>query len=508
MPKQLLPEARFNWSGGLNSAANPDQLGIDELIDAQNVRLDGQLGALEKRSGSRRLHATAVAAGASVDGVVQWDAPSGKQLVAIAGGNLYHKLQSPNEFADFTEVVPAVGDEFSTTAAPIFVPFRSTSANAALVLFIASGGKLYTWDGTSLTRIDGTSNAPTAELLTAYHTRLFAVDSDFVKHLFWSHVGDGEDWTVVVNDLSTGGNSVVDTLTGEAITALGVVGSSLAVATEDSLVRFSGYADDDIRVEQDTEGISSGHGAAGARMLRQAEEFLATLTAEGPYLVEEEGVRPIGLKVEPTFDGLDRSNLADAAIRYHRGRRELWFAVERSADTGNQSVYAFSFRLQAWTGPWSYSFAIVDLARYEGPNGEEQLVAACGDGFVRHMDTGSRDDVLSDGTAGSTYELIAELPPLLFETGPAEVKALRRAILNAEASASATLSIETGFDGAALTGTAKSGLSGTEPRAIRFDLSGQGNRLRLRLRDGSADEITRIVGLQVFAHAMQRIGAV
>lgn len=504
MPKQLMAESRSSFTGGLNTADNADQLRNDELVDAQNVRLDIARGALAKRTGTRRLHATAFAAGAEIKGVRQWDAPSGKQLVAIAGGNLYHRDQSSGQFSAFTEVVPAAGDEFSTTAPAIFVPFRSTSANAALVLFIASGGKLYTWDGSTLTRIDGTDAAPTADRLVAYHTRLFARDSNFVKHVFWSHIGDGTDWTSVAGDLSSGGNNVVDILTGEAIVALAVVGSSLAVATEDSVVRFTGYSARDIRVEQDTEGIDPTHGAVGPLALRPAEQFLAMLDTEGPFLVEEAGARAMGTDVEPEFDALDRTQLADAVVRYHRGRRELWFAVPASGDSGNQTIYAFSFRQQAWMGPWSYPFAISDLARYESPGGAERVIAGCGDGFVRHMDTGAKDDVLSDGTGGSTYEMIAELPPVFFQTGPMIAKSLKHAIVNVDGAAADTLTLETAFDGQALQGFDFAGDGEGEIAAKRIGLSGQGRRLRVRVRDNAVASVPIVHGVQIAAHNMQR----
>jgi hypothetical protein len=420
-PKPLLTEARFNWVGGLNTTLNPDQLGTDELVGAQNVRLDASTGALTKRTGSRRLHETALASGAAIKGLVQWDSPSGPQIVAIAGGRLYHRLASAGEFAAFTEVIPAGGDVFSTTAASYFAPFRSTSGGAALVLYIASGGKMYRWSGTALVRIDGTNDAPAAIRVIAYHTRMFAVDSAFLKNL---------DWQVVLNDISSGGSNPIDLLSGEAINALGLVGSSLVVGTEDSLARFTGYASDDIRVAQDTEGISAVHGPVGGLAITPAEEFLAILSTSGVYLVEEAGVRPISLKIEPTLDGLDRSALSSSVLIYHRGRRELWLAVQDSGDTGNQTLYCWASRIQAWSGPWQYPFAITCMARYEDAFGDEFIIAGDSAGFVRHMDTGALDDVLFNGTGGSRYELLAELPPVHFATGPAYIKALHRAVVN------------------------------------------------------------------------------
>lgn len=502
MPKEELVESRFGWMGGLNTTLSPELLGVDELVTAQNVRLDAATGALGKRTGSRRLHASAVGSGAAIRGAKQWDSPSGSQLVVIANGRLYHRLQSGGEFSAFSEVIPGAGDEFSTTVPAHFAPFRSTSIGGALVLYIASGGKLYTWTGSTLTRIDGTSNAPNALLLAPYHTRLFAVPSDELKTLYWSHIGDGNDWTVVTNDLSSGGGNPVDLLTGETLVALGLVGSSLVCATEDSLVRFTGYSAEDIRVEQDTEGISALHGPVGPLALTQCEEFLAMLSASGVYLVEEAGVRPISGKIEPTLDALDRTALSSAVLGYHRGRRELWVAVQRSGDSGNRSVYVWSARLQAWQGPWTYPFAITCLARYEDPTGDEWLVAGCSDGFLRHMDTGMLDDVLSSGSGGSSYATSSELPPIYFAPGPGVLKSLRHAVVSVDNTASIALAMGIAEDGGGYNDFFVQTVVGAAP--VFVALSGQAGWFRIRFSESQSASLPIVRGFQLYAHDMQR----
>lgn len=478
----MLTDARFDFRGGLNTRVSPDLLQANELVETTNCRLSDTFGGLVKRTGTRRMHALAIGGGNPVTGVFQWDEASGKQLVAISNGNLYHKT---TDFGAFTEVVPAVGDEFSTTTPQTFATARQSTSGAPLRLYIADG-KVFRWTGSALTRIDGTASVPNADLIRLYHLRLFARDTDFGQHVFWSKLGDPEDFAT--GQPTDGGSAMVDVLRGEALTAFEVIGSSLLLSTSDSIVRFTGYSNEDITIKQDTEGISGEVGAVGPQALLRVETFAAMLGDRGPYAVLESGVQPIGVQVEPEFDAIDRTAIGNAVIGYHSGRREVWFAVQGSGDTGNRTVYVFNLGLQAWSGPFTYPFAIHSLASWEDSNGDEFLIAGCGDGFVRLMDTGNQDDVLSDNTGGSTYTMTVELPPVFFGT-PARVKTLRRLFLQADVVNGDTVTLKHAFDGAALaTGTITG--QGTPARSYRLDRHAQGRRLRLQIEHTTANALT------------------
>src|SRR6266850_2332937 len=428
MPKPELLDSRFDFRGGRNSSVSPDNLSVNELVTLTNARISSIFGAFSKRSGTQRMHTTAIGGGSPVRGLIQWDSPSGKQIVAISNGDLWHKTSA---LGDFTQVSPGAPDKFSTTIPAQFATFRAASSGAPLVLFIASGGKYYKWTGTVLTRIDGVNNAPTADLLRSYHTRIFARQTNLQKHVFWSRVGDGEFFTT--GAITDGGSAMADFLTGDAMVALEVVGGSLIIATSDSLVRFTGNDANDIKIAQDTEGISSEVGVVGPLALIRVETVAALLSDKGPYLSTEADPEPIGVKVEPDFDALDRSVLSSSVLGWHRGRREIFYAVPGVADSSlNKTVFTYAARLQTWEGPWTYPFGITYLTRYQDATGDEWLIAGCADGFVRHMDTGALDDVLANGTGGSVITMTVELPPIFFQTGPGSIKALETMRLQAD----------------------------------------------------------------------------
>jgi hypothetical protein len=498
LPKPKVHDDRYDFRQGRNSAVSPDLLNASELVDATNVRIDTSYGGFTKRTGTRRLHAAAIGSGNPVTGLLQWDWSGGKQVVAIANGNLYHKTSA---LGAFTQVVP--GTLFSTSKRQSLQPFRSVTSGAALVLYVAGDG-YYKWTGAALSLLTPTGLPTDADILAAHATRMFARSASYPKVLYWSKVGDAETWQAT--GLPTdAGTAPVNVMTGESINSLEIVGMSLLIGSEDSISRFSGSNTDNIQLATDTVGLSTEIGAVGINALKKFETAAAAIAERGPHVVTESGLVPIGLKIEPDFLNITPAVLANAAIGYHRGRKEIWFAIPGTNDGGvNKTVYVYSTRLQAWMGPWTYSFGITSFARYEDSNGAENLIAGCTDGFVRLMDdVGSYlDDRLSDGTGGSAITMTAEVAPHFWAPGPGSLKTVFRLQLDADLNG-ASLSTKHSFDGSAFTTTAVAS-SGSGVLPYRVDLDGQGKRMRLQFVDSSSGA-PAIYGYALWAFDMQRM---
>ena len=469
-------------------------LNPNELVECTNARLTASHGAITKRLGTQKMHTDAIGGGAAVRGLYQWDAPGGKEIVAVSNGKFYHTLDISSEF---TEKSPS--PTLSTTGPTFFTTFRGDGVSAALKLYMASAnGRVMEWDGTTLSQLDGTDDVPTAVVLAAYHTRMFYQNSTKVKHLTWSLVGDATDCGL--GGVTDGGVAMMDLLTGEEIKQLTPLGSSLVVSTEDSLMRFTGYSNEDIQIKQDTEGISGSLGPVGPQAIAPAEQFIAMLTDRGPYLVSESGVQPIGVSIESELDSLNRANINDSVVAYHRGRKEVWFVVDST------TVYVYNVRLQSWS-KFTYGVSIPTLTRYEDANGDEWLISGGSDGFVRHMDVGTQDNVLADDSGGSTVTMTVELAPIFFEPGPGVRKQLWRMMLQADLIVDLTFGVKHAFDIDALTTAAVLPTGGTRVETYRIDAAGQGSRLRIQFTDANATGTPVVNGLQIFAYNMLRVDA-
>lgn len=383
---------------------------------------------------------------------------------------------------------------FSLTQPAIFAPFRASSSGAPLVLYIASGGHYFSWDGIStLTQLDPTNSAPLTTSIISYHTRMFAMSASSVtpgllpKTIFWSKIGDATNFNI--GDKTLGGATVTDFLTGQQLTALEVLGSSLLMATIDSVMRFQGHASDEIVISQDTEGISADVGVVGLLAIKRFENVAAFLSARGPYAATETDAVPIGEQVLPDFDSLDSANLSNSIVQYNRGRKELLFSVPGASDAGlNKTIFTYSTRLGAWYGPWLYTFGIHCMANYINSSGIENVISGGSDGFVRLMDVGTLDDVLYDGSGGSNITMTGELPPIQFGL-PGVTKALIGMKLQATVPSGSDLKVKHSFDGSAFVTESVASESSTEQN-YRVDLDNQGKRLRLQFTDASSKQPT------------------
>lgn len=511
MAKQLLSDSRFDFRGGRNVSFTPDALKSNELVDSTNARIGANFGGITKRTGTRKMHQTALDAGKAVTGLTQWNFNGVNQIVAICDGDVHWRDAGGGGFDAFTKVIPA--NPFDGVITQRFATMRTNTAGAPLELFIADHdgatppnavGVIQKWTGSAVSDITGVQNVPACDIPIQYHTRMFYHNPQAPNQLAWSKTGDPED--AQTGTLITDGSAALVGQTGDDdILSMEVVGSSLLLFTGDSIVRFTGYSSDDIRMDQDTEGVSSEIGTVGRQTTIKAEKFIFTITDRGPFVVNEEAYTPIGTKVEKDFDGTDNSSsaIASAIVGFHRGRREVWFAMQDTGDTGNQTVFVYSMRTGAWCGPFTYPFAITALSRYEDDSGDEWIMAGCSDGFIRHLDTGAKDDVLWDASGGSNYTMTVEFAPHFFSPGPAQQKSLRRVVLQGDIPSGAAVKVGTAWDGDVLVTNELTELGAGTVRNYRADATGVGYRLRVQVTDASA-VIPIITGYTVEAWDMRR----
>jgi hypothetical protein len=470
-------EPRFDHRGGVNTTFSEEVLDANELRSCKNGRI--LFGDIEKRTGTQRIHDTVIASSGLVRGVYQWDAPLGKQVVAVGAGNFYHKLAAATDFT-------AIASSLSTTRNPSFAPYRS----GAVIKLIFADGSLRSWDGTTLTT--AITGAPDARMICVYKLRMMAIDG--TKTLHGSKVGDPTLWGVA-ND---GFFADVETYDAEPITGIVTVGSSLLLMKEDNIARFTGVDTEDIRIDIESEGVSAEVGLIAPGTLCRFEEIAFILSDRGPYLVSESGVQETGLKVARQFDFANRAYWQDAIAVHHRGRKEVWLSIPAAGETTNATTWIYNYRTQSWGGPFIFPFSLQSAARLERTTGDESVIGGGTLGWVRELDitsTVAKDDLLRDSTGGTNVELDIEFPPLI-GGNPDVIKSLRskqkvEADLKAAGSLEAYCSSELLPGGTSVVMPTKG--AGMKNYLYRFN-SAKGARIVRGLREATA-EIVRIGGI-------------
>lgn len=484
MPRRR--ESRYDFRGALNLSHSSDVLDQTELRRARNAVLT-EYGAVKKRAGTQRVHTTAIAAGADVLGLWHWFPGVGRQLVAIAGGNLYHKLEAA---LDFTAVA-------STFAAGVRPSFAQHVIGGVPTLYIADG-TLRTWSGSALAAVAG---APAAKQIAVYKSRMFATDG--TKTIYWSKVADPAVWAT-----PDGGQAFVETYDAEGITALEVVGSSLLIFKANSIARFTGVTSANIRIDQETEGVSPDLGTVAPRTVVRMEQVVFFVSDRGPYMASEAGVQGLGVKVEPAFDDAEKARLKDAVAVHHKARRQVWVFFPENGQTENNVGYCFDYRVGAWTGPWDMggTFNVASASHYERDDGTESVVLGGYDGFVREADVaavGAKDDVLRAGTGGTNVTLEIELPVLLFGDPGAVKRMTPTQHVAADLAAAGALEVSVQAAGlAAQTVTLASKGAGERMYSVRPGTTGR--RITMTMTDRTA-EIVQVNGVMLEAEMGRRV---
>lgn len=169
----------FEFTGGQNSAAAPDNIGDNELRWAVNVDILSR-GSIMSRIGSSAVAWVALAglSGVKIDRTAEFATAAGTLVqVVLAGGNLYNRTSA-------TPILTTCGSDMSCAV-----------YNNKLYLFIKSS--YYVYDGTTISEVtnaQGDSMLATVKnckYIEVRADRVFAAgDPDAPNTLYYSQVGD------------------------------------------------------------------------------------------------------------------------------------------------------------------------------------------------------------------------------------------------------------------------------------------------------------------------------
>lgn len=405
MSRRKLEDGQPGFGLGLNTSADASQLRRQELRRADNCRLS-EAGAVKKILGQQRIHAAALGGGNPIRGGFAWKRANGTtQLLVVCNGKLYTGDYSVG--MAFTDR----GGTLIASAIPSFAAFRDGTGEC---VYIADGGLLNKWDGTTLT--ENIAGTIAAARVWVYNRRLHGVTgtSELVS---WSGLDNGDS---LGNVGSGGGSAGVRTFGAQRMTTGIAVGGSSLMFHVGGISRFVGLTQDDISIAAGAQGVSGTKGTRCAQSVALIEDDQNQIDAayflsnRGVFRASEAGIAPVRSdSILKTLLSLDQSSWDRVQAAHHASYSEVLFYLP---DVG---VYAYNYVLDAWTGPWTAGFTgAITHALWEAVDDADRPIVLMGgaDGFVRRVDMPGvyRADVLSNGSGGVDFAMAAQLHRLFF----------------------------------------------------------------------------------------------
>ena len=386
------------FDGGLNSVSDEAALQDNQVRTAANARLT-DYGAISKRGGTRRT--AAPLASQPITGGYTWTRDNGTvSVLAVCNGTLFTSAFNPTTWTWTSQT----GTLASNTTS-YFANFRDAGGND--VVYIADGGLLNKWNGTTLsTNLTGTA---TCSAIAVHNERLWSCgDPNFPESVFYSALNNGDSLGV---DAADGGQILVRTFGNEMIVGLASINTSLLVFHKRGISRITGYGQDDLTVAP--QAVTADVGTIAKNSIVASQNIAYFISERGLYRCNEAEVASIGTPQQPDpilpiIRQLSSTDFDKINCVINRATKELWITIP------NFGCYQYHTVLNAWSGPWDTGYTSPDTTYlFECLNSAGLPIVLRGDasGYVSVCDAPGvfLDNVASDGTGGTRYAMSVQM---------------------------------------------------------------------------------------------------
>ena len=421
MSRERLLDQQPGMEGGLNDVSDDISVQPNQLRRATNLRLT-DYGAATKRGGTQRTSTAALAAASVLNGYTFQQDSGTNQILAVCDTDLFTAT-----YGTFPRTYTNQGGTLSTTVPPDFAQFRDTGGND--VVYIADGGLLNKWSGTTLT--ENIANTVAVNTLQVHNERLWGCgNSSFPDSIFYSAINDGD---TLGYGAGGGGQIIVRTFGDETIVGLASVNTSLLIFHRRGISRLTGFGQDDITTQP--AGLTADVGTIAAKSIVASNNIAYFISERGLYRCNEAEVASVGTPqkpdpILPIIRQLSSANFDKIRAVLNRATKELWITIP------GYGCYQYHTVLDSWSGPWDGGYISPDTtALFETIDAAGLPVVFKGDesGWVSLCDAPGiyLDNVAAAGTGGTRYAMTAQLHRL-YCGDDAQAKAFRWGYLTAQ----------------------------------------------------------------------------
>ncbi len=434
----LQSKRTFTNNGGLVNHLSPFLTPDNNASEIENITMDDR-GLLSKRNGYTVIQSTS-ALGVSTSAVAGSTGP--------VNGGVYHTATVGNSF--FTVIMGSdvyrTGNTFSSysriTGSVVITNSNSNLAQATHLqdkaIFCNEVDKPFYVGSTGNATTISTTTFSAAKTCATYGVYLVIGNTTesalaFPSRVRWSNIND-------INDFPPLNYIDVEPDDGDKIVGIVAFDESVYIFKHRSIYRMliTGLDGPDAF---NIRPVSRNVGAWAKNSIKIIPNVgIAFLAQNTAYLLNDQGLNPIGDPIQRTFDGVSRSMWANAVGGVYPKRYQYWLAVS-TANSQNSEILVYDYVQGNWT--IFTDMKVNMLAESEDSTGQNILVSGDYQGVTYKQDNGSVDSPRGTSTGIDAFYTTANL---FTADSPDITKGFKYLYIYSLGDQSYTLNVKAGYD--------------------------------------------------------------
>lgn len=336
----------FDFSGGLNTKSPPMVLKDNEASDLQNINLL-PTGGFERRNGNSAFNSLAMDSGSAIHGLGYYKlSSSAYYMMAIAGTKVFKSDNLDGAMDDITGTVTVTTGKDNI--------WTNAQMNNLSIFVGGAPDAPIKWNGSGNMSVLGGS-PPSGEFCLMANNRLFIGNTSAnPSRIYWSILGNPEDWSGAGS-----GSQDVKLNDGDSLVGASVIGLDTMILFKQNSIHLLNINSSPFPLYPLFHDV----GAVSKRGIVNVDGIVYFITPE-PRMKATDGTKIISFpdSIDNVWDGINKSRLQYINGVYNRRLRQIWWFVSDGSSTQHDLCIIWDLERKCWlrnTEGYSMNVAVV-----------------------------------------------------------------------------------------------------------------------------------------------------
>lgn len=322
----------YDFTGGLNTKSPPMVLKSNEASDLQNLNIL-PTGGFEKRNGNSIFNSVAMNSGAAIQGLGYFRTSTSSDYMMVICGNKIYKSDNLDKTMD------DISGSVSITSGKDY-PWTHAQMNNLSIFVGGAPDAPIKWNGSGNATVLGGTPPNGSFCLTANNRCFIGNTSSNPSTIYWSILGNPEDWSG-----SGSGSQNVQLNDGDTLVGGSVVGV-------DTMVLFKQNSTHMLNIRSapfPLYPLFPNVGAVSKRGIVNVDGVIYFITPE-PRMKATDGTEVISFSdsIDDVWDSLNKDRLKFIVGIHNRRLRQIWWFVSTTSSTTHDLCIVWDLQRKCW----------------------------------------------------------------------------------------------------------------------------------------------------------------